>query len=71
MINIKLIREEFYRMEAFVSAETNPLNSEPLRNKNLDINIGDVSPQITDMTRHNTISDTLTPAVHNVPNEYE
>jgi hypothetical protein len=39
----------------------------PLEKKNLDINIGDVPRYITDVKRHNTISDTLIPEMHNVP----
>jgi hypothetical protein len=55
-------------METFGSAEKNPLNSELLRRKkNLDINIGDEPPKITNMARHNTISGTLIQAMHNVP----
>jgi len=54
-------------MEAFGSAETNRLNSERFRKKNLDISIGGVPRQITDMTRHNTISDTVIPVMHNAP----
>ena len=50
-------------MKEFGSAKTNPLNSEPFK-KNLDINIGNVQLNRTDMIRHNTIRDTLIPKTY-------
>ena len=50
-------------MKEFGSAKTNPLNSEPFK-KNLDINIGNVQLNRTDMIRHHTIRDTLIPKTY-------